>query len=921
MSAAELGLRRAATGARADAWLIPGGDPSVWLAVIGELGLAASEVRAYPLPRSRRDPRAAGLLIVHPEAAGRSARALPMRRIGTGLHLPAEAELVPPAYEGELERLLAGRIGVLLPDLLVAFTASDALTHLDLVEAPPRRATRWDGAVAGLAAASRLVAIDVERPSLEVLLTEGGGEVGTKPLKELPPAPGEPARKGAWRAWLRRAIAGPVLRWAARAPTTASAPTWVDKLEKFATELLSQDVLDERQRQLARLLALLDSDPEQGLLYALPLAGSGGRGVAPPGGKLTRRRPDYDPAGHGGNKPVDAWDLDPHVRWELHRRYRLLANRELELGRFRRAAYVFAELLGDLRSAAQALASGRHYLEAAELFRDRLGDRQAAAHCLEQGGLLVEALSEWRALGRLERVAELLTRLGRDEEACAVHRERVRHRLAARDRLGAATILEEDLRSPDEALALLARAWPDDPHLESCLRSYFALLARHAKHEEARRFMAERRGSLPRSGVREPWLRVLAHLAASPGEPELQASAADAARVLVGRALAFSPEEGGTLLAVLGQSAPRDPLLRRDTTRHAVELQAERRRSTRARPGPRKARLEPAGEFRVDLGDPELCTLASTSELLLVFTNDRTARRPRLDAYAWRDGRSVATWNWEHEPALLARGLLQVVPLETKTRVLAVPSASQRRLELVEREVGAAGRLEAGTPDWMPPRVRAICPGARGDFWIAHESEAELLVLSRFDSSGVQLGTLAMAFTEDALLESDDPRELPRQRWDRSSPVFLVDAVESVFVASRPQLWRVDGLWNVQQTSMPAERLLAAPPCARAGLVVVIELGCYFLRPDRLGRPDFGICLGPTTCCDFLRGGLFAQVCRSELAIASIGPEGARAVLRERLPDPGAPIIALVPAERPDELALIAADGLVRRLRVLQAGE
>ena len=70
----------------------------------------------------------------------------------------------------------------------------------------------------------------------------------------------------------------------------------------------------------------------------------------------------------GGGGPVDFWMMSPEYSQRLATIYRELANREISLGRHRRAAYILAELLGDLSAAAATLADGGHFREAAVLY-------------------------------------------------------------------------------------------------------------------------------------------------------------------------------------------------------------------------------------------------------------------------------------------------------------------------------------------------------------------------------------------------------------------------------------------------------------------------------------------------------------------------------------------------------------------------
>src|SRR5436190_21747239 len=162
---------------------------------------------------------------------------------------------------------------------------------------------------------------------------------------------------------------------------------------------------------------LLAKDPDRALKYALPVGGEGHRGLAPPSNRLGERDTSFNLGRLGGGGPADFWDLPNEYRQRLVARYRELANRELRLGRYRRAAYIFAELLSDLEAAATALTAGRHWREAAILYRDRLNRPLDVAHCLEQGGLWAEAVALYESMQVYQKAGDLVRKLDQGELA------------------------------------------------------------------------------------------------------------------------------------------------------------------------------------------------------------------------------------------------------------------------------------------------------------------------------------------------------------------------------------------------------------------------------------------------------------------------------------------------------------------------
>jgi len=222
----------------------------------------------------------------------------------------------------------------------------------------------------------------------------------------------------------------------------------------------------------------------------------------------------------------------------LRRRYREMADREMRLGRHRRAAYIFAELLGDLHSAANALKQGRYFREAALLYDEQLKNPLEAARCLAEGGLLAEAIERYIKLERWLEVADLHERLGNRAEAEAAIRRVVEERRSQDDIMTAARLVEERLHAPDEALEMLLGAWPASKQAVSCVGEAFQLLGKLGRHEVALERMI-RFGREPVSkALLLPLLTVFGRVAHEFPHDGVRHRAADLTRVLVAGQLA-----------------------------------------------------------------------------------------------------------------------------------------------------------------------------------------------------------------------------------------------------------------------------------------------------------------------------------------------------------------------------------------------
>lgn len=792
-----LGLRLLDAPARpAAAWFLPGDDAAAWLDALVELaralGLSATAFGLWIVDGAGVVALPGGPVV----APAGALRAQPYGRVGERLLAPVDATLAPDVTTAELDALLAPEQHLLHPVVgLVLLDASARRGVLDLLAAPPAVGGRWRP-LEPPTAPLRLTSIEVEDPPpLEEFLRAGGGGVGESPLSEAPPAPSEASQPQQQQDWVTTQAAR-LVQWAtggadgepppppppapkdpaspAPEPAGSPAPGLLDRLRSWAQQTLARDVPDvqsERERELQRLMHLLESDPDEGLRFALPLkGGSSSPSGAPPGAKLPPRRVDYRSDGPRRGAQGDAWTIDPEVHRRLVERYREVANRELRLGRYRRAAYVFAELLGDLSAAASALEQGRHYHEAAALHRDALGRPLDAARCLERGGLLDEAAAIYEAEGKFVEAGDLWGRLERAREAERAYRSAVAARLAQGDPLSAARLLETKLDRADEALDVLAAAWPGHAQAGLCLEDRLGLLGRLARHEAAARLLGDLRQDARRVGRELVLAKAIGAAAARYPEAGVQARAADLVRVVAGerlQATTVGTAEVEALLQVLGRLDPTDRLLLRDVGR----LSAQRRREAaqaRAKAAPLPSTPRRTGWGPIVRAEQRLPTTAGFSWRAAAVVGDVlwavgvsppapggsflpdtdlrrvVVHRTRLSGTARQGG----AWTWNGKDPVLLAVSLSVPP---------VVSAGGQRLK-AQALAAAADMPQAllGTPSWLPDGARALATNDEGLVWVVHDGAAADvgLVLASYDAGtgGALLGTCAVASPNDTTI-------------------------------------------------------------------------------------------------------------------------------------------------------------------------
>ncbi len=757
---------------RADGWLIPGGDPASWLDEIAGWGVPMRGLRLLVLPRSIRDRTARGVLVVVPDGPTPrvSSRPRPYVRFGGCLYHPRDARIDPAIDEDELARMAAGRTLVLVPPgEVVGFAPEDALSVADLLESPPIDDEQWDAACAGVTMSETLGA--VHRTVVDDDAPEIGdaGDIGSEAETGAPPAPGEGAIRHVGY-HIARGLARAVHATSSRLrgkdrPSDESTEgpgddreekgggsgegrgreSWLGRLAKWSGDVaasIDEKLRRARHRELLRLSHLLDQDPDRGLRFAIPITGGGHRGLVQPGASLPERRIDFDVTRLGGGRPADPWEIPGSIYSRLIEQYVAAASRALSEKRFRRAAYILAELLGDHEAAANALRQGGHYREAAVLFRDHVDRPLEAARCLEEGGLLQDAIELYESIGEFERAGDLHARVDNTEAAERCYHGAVASLTASGDFVGAAGILERKLALPRDAYALLRSAWPDGRGADRCIGEALDLLGRQGWHDEAMRLV----GELCRAPVASPdwsWRRHgrlgaamnLAKQARRYPDDAVRARSADSARVLIGRMLDdHVSDETETLTRMLAGLDPDDRVLARDASHFASRRRGTTRKARR-RSGSahelvfrRALELPPGYRWTTFAGVGEILYAAGES----VLRGNRSIAACRL---TWRGHyRDITTKTGVGSGELI----LAVDPRERNQTMFGVPGGA-REMQPASRKwpevIFPAGPPAVGMPRWMPDDVRGVAYDPAGDLHVV-TARPEALVISRFTTEG-----------------------------------------------------------------------------------------------------------------------------------------------------------------------------------------
>lgn len=569
--------------------LIRGDSPEGWLREMNRWGLAPEALACYVVPESIHSLRPAGLFVVFQAGAALEGIDFPEPYGGLEerLFLPVHADVFPVLNPDELKKGLVWERQLFHPTIgLVGFSPDDAVDPAHWLAVPPPLKTNWTLAHPGWAARPRLQQIRMPQPTVHEVLESFKEGFQSQPLDKIP------GKAEVTPLSLRNGLLGLLMaipqalgwmlqtlierfgnekpdttRTQSSAESSPPAPDWLRRLRHWLTpKMRPEDVANKQKSEIERLLNLFGENMEEALKYAIPLDSPYlNRGSAEPGSQLMARLTPFDFRRLGGGGPVDHWDVGEYYA-DLRKNYYLAATKAIEANDFKRAAYIYAHLLGDLPNAARSLEQGKYYREAAILYKDHLKNRSQAASCFETGGLLLEAIDEYLALEKYEKVGDLYQTMNQSAQAAAYYEKSAGVSWANQDFLEAARIFHDKLEQTEKARQILLTGWKESKQSEQCLKQYFdGIKTDPALLNQGVRDVFSLHTPKPR---RASFLNVLVQLNESQAEPRLLETARNLAYEII------SEEAGeGNLnhLHVLKKFLPEDRLIAADCSRYTTQ--------------------------------------------------------------------------------------------------------------------------------------------------------------------------------------------------------------------------------------------------------------------------------------------------------------------------------------------------------------
>jgi len=889
------------------AWFIAGEDPARWLEEIASWELPHDQLALHVVPRSMADRTPIGLLVIPPRGTTlrHNPRAMPLGLLGQRLYLPADSTLTPQVSPQELDKLCPVDICFFHPGIgLIGFERDASLRLWDLLALPVVRDENWNFANPGINPHRRLVSVRMEEKlSWRDLFGGEGDDIGKESPKDLPPREGEPKDSAPRKLWrtVRGSIARAASDMAGQLPQTGQQRTWINDLGDWGRSklnVLSKELENLRTKEVRRLMDMLEKDPEKGLRHAIPFARFLGRGTAAPGWKLNWHNLHFNLGNLGGGQSMDSWHLPYDMHQWLMNKYRELAVRETNLGRYRRAAYIYAELLGDLHAAAMVLKQGRHFREAAVLFKDHLKLPIEAARCLAEGGLVREAIEIYVQQGLHVDAGDLHALLGEGDEAMAHYRAAVARLKQSANLLLAAELLETKLRAPEEALELLHSAWPQSAQASACLQAEFVLLGKLGLHKRAEALLgqlAEEHTQVRRIG---PLTKILAETSARYPDASIRHSAADLARVKIAERIGEADTlECRELVQTLTRLAPEDRLLVRDGNRFLAARKERRvadRQKTPARP----------------LKGPVLATTFQLPKYIQ-WKVVRTAGRYFFAAGFTKSGVTLVRGIWDGTIQALTWGpmqiesrvlLLEVDPDERHDALLVHRDAPPLKKQLFPAKDTSMHRMSAaGTPEWFSADVRT-CAWGPGAIWTWRIMGPQWVVDCHSDD-GVQVFSFDVS---DLIVDNQFAGEAEPCMAATRHCVGVAYG-NRLRVLSRPRIMRnldFDGCIS---------GLATTPWYARPGLAVMMDRGLsvHWLELDTVESVATDLVRPLAT---FTGDGTLVAIAGRDARIFDVDTRGVNQIIQFEFPDRD--LIAVVKGGEPNEFACFSAEGLVKLFRV-----
>ncbi|MFK7776027.1 MAG: hypothetical protein AB8F94_28140 [Saprospiraceae bacterium] len=234
--------------------------------------------------------------------------------------------------------------------------------------------------------------------------------------------------------------------------------------------------LEERnQKQLDKLLKMLNDNPEEALKYAIPLdPNNSSRGGSQGSFTLNKRWGDLSAFGSGSWSGGGGGSIDLGDGYlQLEEQYRKTALVLIAKKEYEKAAFVYLKLLKNPYQAAMTLENGKLYKQAAAIYLKHLNNKIKAAECYEKGNMTYKAIELYEEIEYFSKVGDLYLTLHKRELANQYFTKHANVLMRNSKYFHAAAIFQNKIEDLNGAQNILLEGWEKNFENYQCLIKYY----------------------------------------------------------------------------------------------------------------------------------------------------------------------------------------------------------------------------------------------------------------------------------------------------------------------------------------------------------------------------------------------------------------------------------------------------------------
>lgn len=875
---------------RVNAVCLRGENASTWLKEIGTWQIPVHKLRCFILPQSIRNVAPAALFVVfdNPQLARELTLLEPYTAVIPGFFIPINTVLFPEITKEELSAHQRWPYMVYHPVIgVTGFEDKDVAELSSLFFCGDSSGADWSYANPGIMPKPLFHAISLQQPTVEELLNEIQKNIGHKSLFDIPEKDKPTAAEkivDTVKHHLFKALQNALNRITTlltgdNAYGNVSKESWLDKTNRWLQENID-DIEKKRKDEINRLLNMFDDDTDEALQYAIPLdspylnRGTPGRS----GATLIKNPVNFNLGRLGGGKVVDSWDIGDRYN-DLRSKYMAAAQREIDKNDCKKAAYIYAHLLGDYAAAANVLEQGKQYREAAIIWKDHLKNIPAAAECLERGALYNEAIDLYKDMNRTEKIGDLYGLMDDHNNAAVYYEKHITSKLSDNDYIDAARVIDEKLASPGRAKEVLLRGWQHAYQYEQCLKKYFDIAMQTQK--EATAVMAQKLfsdGIPPHKKL--SFLNVMDGVNQQLNDP----SFADAAREIAFDIVHAEAEEGNLpALHQLKKFIPDDKLIAADTSRYVNNNRS-------------MAASKKQGTFFIDKEISWIKAIWHLSQFLAIGIKNETLYLVRGNWY-----QNLEYYSWERAVGGIANLTFISSPFYSDHVILHASDGVPVTRKTLPKNKYFSSKLIVNCPVWLHKGAAQFIIDEQQQI-VKFEMKPGSATLHYYDIEGALKKSVNCTFNDETILST---------AW--SMFPFLAKRGDYYYSYRDKYLLAVDQSGNgvsygldtlIRFVAVSAESMTVR-------MIVSTNKGCLLFKPEKqkfnLQEDFFATDLTPSAI-TFINDQFFAITEKLKVAVFEISDN---TVTQKGNFVSGNPVVAILPGTISDEFAVLENNGKI----------